>query len=531
MEKRAVIYTRVSDPSQIENNSLETQEISCKKSAESQGYTIVKIFREEGVSAKHVQTRPQLKELLSFCSKKSNRISVVYVYKFDRFSRNMEEGLAAISVLAKYDISVLSIMEKTDDSAMGRAMRNIMLTLGQLDNELKGERVKDNMQAVFRKGLWPFKVPVGYKRKYNTKEQNKGIPPLQDPNLAPIITKMFQDAATGIYGKSQLAKMMNLQGFADHYRVKADHKIVKEILEKGFYYGRMYAPKWDEHVVGLHEPLIDEETWQRAYQCLILKKKGYHHQDSDLYPLKGVLQCEYCNHVMTSSPSRGRNGIVHYYECKYKGCGKLRINAEKAHEYFKDLLTKIQPTDRVIKLFEHMVFSEWDTMIDQSKKTADKIDQKIVKLKEELVSIRKAKDDKIYTLEQAREEADRVQQDIVVLGIEKSEIRIEQYNTELVREFTEKFLRNLVFLWENLDLSKRQAFLQKVFLGQILCTKDKNIRTIELSPSFKLLQALSDQNGEKVPISIPNPNQLINDVIGLYNTFFPSFTQPAYAYA
>jgi len=206
MEKRAVIYTRVSDPTQIENNSLETQELSCKKAAESQGYSVVKIFREEGVSAKFIHTRPKIRELLDFCARKSNRISAVFVYKFDRFSRNMEEGLAAISFLAKYDVSVLSVMEKTDESAMGKAMRNIMMTLGQLDNELKGERVRENMQAAFRKGLWPFKVPVGYKRKYNTKEQNKGIPPLPHPDLAPIITKMFQDAATGIYGKSQLPK-------------------------------------------------------------------------------------------------------------------------------------------------------------------------------------------------------------------------------------------------------------------------------------------------------------------------------------
>lgn len=499
MEKRAVIYIRVSDPSQIENNSLELQEKSCRKTAEAQGYTVIRVFREEGVSAKHVQTRPRLKELLAFSTAKSNRISVVFVYKMDRFSRNLEEGLVALNYLAKYGVIVKSVIENTDESPMGTAMRNIMMTLSQLDNELKGERVKDNMQAVFRKGLWPFKVPIGYKRRYNTKEQNKGIPPLPDPNLAPVVTKMFQDAATGIYNKSQLAKMMNIQGFADHYKVKADHKIVKEILEKSFYYGRMYAPKWDEYAQGLHTPLIDEETWQKAYQSLILKKKGYRHQNEELYPLKGVLQCEYCSHVMTSSPSRGRNGIVRYYECKHKGCGKLRINADQAHEYFQEILSRIQPTDRVIKLFEHMVFSEWDTMIEQSNRTIKSIEERIKRLKNELVSIRKAKDDKIYTVEQAKEEAAKVQQDIVVLGIEKSEIRIEQYNTELVREFTDNFLRNLSLLWENLDLPKKQAFLQKVFLGKIQCTKERKIRTIELSPSFKLIEALNNGNGGNVP--------------------------------
>ena len=38
MEKRAVIYIRVSDPSQIENNSLARQEEVCQKDDKSQDY-------------------------------------------------------------------------------------------------------------------------------------------------------------------------------------------------------------------------------------------------------------------------------------------------------------------------------------------------------------------------------------------------------------------------------------------------------------------------------------------------------------
>jgi len=48
MEKRAVIYIRVSDPSQIENHSLETQDKICREYAKTKGYEVVKLFREEG---------------------------------------------------------------------------------------------------------------------------------------------------------------------------------------------------------------------------------------------------------------------------------------------------------------------------------------------------------------------------------------------------------------------------------------------------------------------------------------------------
>jgi len=247
-------------------------------------------------------------------------------------------------------------------------------------------------------------------------------------------------------------------------------------------------------------------TWQKAYNYLIMKKKNYNFQDETLYPLKGTLKCEYCNHPMTTSPSRGRNGIFNYYECRNKDCGKLRIGSNKAHEQFKNILIKIQPTRKVIKLFEYMVFTEWDKVINQSKETAVKIEGHIKQLKDELKSIRKAKDDEIYTTQEAQEEAERIRQEISISEIERSEVRIEQYDNQLVREFTSQFLQNLVFLWDNLDLPKRQAFLQRVFDGNLVCTKDLKIRTATLSPSFELIQALEAQKGKNVThlYSVPN---------------------------
>ena len=102
MEKpRSVIYIRVSDPSHIENNSLETQLKACQSYAERNGLQVVEIFSEEGVSAKTVHNRPEMRRLLKFCTDKKNKISKVIIYKMDRFSRSTEDTLVAISLLAK----------------------------------------------------------------------------------------------------------------------------------------------------------------------------------------------------------------------------------------------------------------------------------------------------------------------------------------------------------------------------------------------------------------------------------------------
>ncbi len=498
MTSRAVIYYRVSDPSQIDNNSLETQLTTCERYAKANDFEVVARYKDEGKSAKHIYTREELSKLIQFCTVKASRIDALIVYNYSRFSRNTEEGLATIALLAKYHVQVISVTENHGDDPMGHMIRTIMIGMAQLDNEMKGKVVKSNMQASFRKGLWPFKCPIGYKRPFPTKEESKGLPPVQDPRLAPIISQMFKSASQGIFSKAQLARMMNVQGFEDHYRAKASHKIVDEILKRSFYYGNMYAPKWNEYSIGRHEPLIDKSTWEKAYQLIIMKRKNYQYQDVEQYPLKGKLVCEHCSKPLTTSPSKGRSKMFYYYECRNKQCLKTRIQASDAHEKYLTLLKSVKPTEEVMKLFDEMVFREWDNTIVEAQKQANLVEDRIAKYKAELQELSRGVDREILTEDEAKEKAKEIRTKMLLLGIEKSDIRIDQYNKEIVREFTEHFLLNLDRLWGILDLPKRQAFLDKIFPAGIACNLKREIRTVQLSPSFELIQALSEQKGENV---------------------------------
>jgi hypothetical protein len=233
---------------------------------------------------------------------------------------------------------------------------------------------------------------------------------------------------------------------------------------------------------------------------VILKKKNYKYQDVALYPLKGALKCSCCKYLMTSSPSRGHSGLVYYYECRNKNCRKLRINIKNAHEQFEKLLVKIRPSNRVIKLFQSRVFAEWDKVINASLDEGDRLEKRLQYLKKELISVRKAKDDEVYTVNEAKEQADKIRQEIAITEIERSEIKIEQYNGEIVRQFISQFLQNLPLLWTSLDLPMRQAFLQKEFEGSLMCTEDRKIRTFKLSPSFEKIEAIATKKGKYVNV-------------------------------
>lgn len=491
---KAVIYIRVSDESQILNNSLDTQLKTCRDYAESNGYEVVKVFREEGVSAKHVQTRPAMRDLLACCTLKKNQISAVIIYKMDRWSRNTSEGLIAINLLAKYGCNIVPATEIADQSPMGKAMRTILMAVGEMDNDTKGLRVKDNMQSMFRKGLWCWKPRIGYKRPYKTKEESKGKPVVFDGRLAEIIRLMFLKAAETTISKKALADHANRLGFKEIYGKEADGKLAASIISDTFYYGYMYAPKWQEYSWGKHEALVDQITSERANVNLFGRTKKYKHQDNNIYPLKGFLQCSGCSNPMTSSNPRGTSKSYLYYECHNTKCSnKKRIRADKAHEQFSSLLGSIRPSERVLKLFSHLVFSEWDKSIDERKREAEILDEQIRSLENKLTAIAESNSKHILTDEEAQARAVEIRNDITVLRVERVDIRIEQYDTEAVKSFTENFLVNLDKLWLQAELPHKQALQSEIFPNK-LRVENGEIRTNGLASTFKLIEELNTEN-------------------------------------
>ena len=57
MNKRAIIYLRISSDKQIDNTSLETQEKISRTYCETEGFEIVEITKNEAVSAKETNVK------------------------------------------------------------------------------------------------------------------------------------------------------------------------------------------------------------------------------------------------------------------------------------------------------------------------------------------------------------------------------------------------------------------------------------------------------------------------------------------
>src|SRR3989338_9024293 len=162
--KTAVIYLRVSTEEQVDNFSLDTQADICNKEAQRRGIEIIKVFREEGRSAKTITGRPVLVELLEFCRKNKRTLDAVIVYRIDRISRQLQDYLAIRKRLAEYEIALISASEPTGNSPTERFIESMLAGFAQMDNDVKSERTKNGLRARFLAGLTSVAAPIGYKR-------------------------------------------------------------------------------------------------------------------------------------------------------------------------------------------------------------------------------------------------------------------------------------------------------------------------------------------------------------------------------
>ena len=77
----AIIYIRVSTTEQAENGySLKTQKEICQDHADRNNYKVLRIFKEEGESAK-TSNRTELQKMLVYIKDNRNKIDALIIHK------------------------------------------------------------------------------------------------------------------------------------------------------------------------------------------------------------------------------------------------------------------------------------------------------------------------------------------------------------------------------------------------------------------------------------------------------------------
>ena len=402
--KSAILYRRVSTTDQkLFGNSLNAQQGSLKEFCLKNSMTVVKEFQED-YSAKDFD-RPVANEMLHYAKKNKTKIDYLLITSWDRFSRNTLEALRVIEELKKLDISVNSIDSWVDYDDPAQIMIQLMyLGMPEVDNKVRSQKVKIGMRQGLKEGRWNVKQPVGYIKG----KDELGKPLMQlDPIKAPLIKKLFESFAVGLYSQNELRNM------SDFKILKLSKSNLSKVLKNIVYTGKIIVPAFKEEteqiVQGLHKSIIDENTFNKVQYQLGLKSRYKHKpkkQNETLY-LRGHLKCTKCGGNLTGSGSKSKTGSKHYYyHCNpRKGCNE-RFKIKDAHIELINLLQGLKPPDEVCDLFEMILEEHYKsskeskyTQIKATKESINRVEERQQKLLEKLLD--QVISDEIYKLHNA----------------------------------------------------------------------------------------------------------------------------------
>jgi site-specific DNA recombinase len=164
---RCAIYTRKSSEDGLEQefNSLHAQREACAAYIASQkheGWVMLPDPYDDGGLSGGSLERPALQQLLD--DVRSGRVDQIVVYKIDRLTRSLTDFAKIVDVLDAAGASFVSVTQSFNTAtSMGRLTLNMLLSFAQFEREVTAERIRDNIAASKRKGLWMGgKVPLGY---------------------------------------------------------------------------------------------------------------------------------------------------------------------------------------------------------------------------------------------------------------------------------------------------------------------------------------------------------------------------------
>lgn len=159
--KYAIGYARVSTEKQASAGiSLEAQEARIHAWCEANGYKLVRVYVDAGLSGKRMDTRKELLAALAALKKGMALVS----YSLSRLARSTKDALAIAEAIQKKKADLVSLSEQIDTTtAAGKMMFQMLAVLAEFERNLVGERTSTALQHKKRNGQkYCNQTPYGF---------------------------------------------------------------------------------------------------------------------------------------------------------------------------------------------------------------------------------------------------------------------------------------------------------------------------------------------------------------------------------
>lgn len=346
-------YIRVSTERQVKGYSIEGQITQIEQYCQFNGYELVDIYADRGISGKSMN-RPELQRMLN--DAKNGKLDCVMVYKTNRLARNTSDLLTIVEELHRQNVEFFSLSERMEvKNSTGKLMLQILASFSEFERNTILENIYTGQHQRALEGYYQGNIPLGYS---NIPDNKKEL--MINQHEANIVNYIFESYAKG-HGYRKIANALNHKGYVTKKGNAFSISAVTYILSNPFYIGKIQFAKYkdwndkrrkglnDKPVIaeGKHTPIISQELWDKAQarKKQVSQKPQVHGKGTNL--LTGILHCPnpQCNAPMAASNTTntlkdGTKKRIRYYSCsnfRNKGSKVCSANSVRA-DVIKNML-------------------------------------------------------------------------------------------------------------------------------------------------------------------------------------------------
>ena len=444
---RAVIYARFSNGPRQTEQSIEGQVADCTSFANANNLTVVGIYADKHISGTSVEGRTEFLRMVS--DAKKGMFDAVIVWKVDRFGRDRRDIAVYKHQLKAAGVSLYYAAESIPEGPEGILLESLMEGLAEYYSADLRQKVERGMKESLKKGQYPGKLPIGYK-----KDQNKQ--PIIDQENAEIVRRIFDMHCNG-HSTTEISRNLTKNG------IKMSEGSVYRILNNNAYTGKLSMLGVEIEV----KPIISAEIFEKSSQNFktTRNKKGTTMVN---YLLSGKCRCGECGSNVIGISAHGKSGRVFaYYQCKKK-CFKAK-NATKFEDLIlQKVISDILNDDMISQITNRIMEIQEQDLADNSNLNSYKA--KLADIKKKKSNIIKAIENGLYSPEMnARMDDLNIQETDFLLKLEKEKIEKPLIPEQVIRSWLMSF-RNGDILDE--DFCKK---LINTFVAEVVVFSDHAI--------------------------------------------------------
>lgn len=301
---RAVLYLRQS-VSRDDSISLELQETAGRDYCRRQGYQVVAVEADPGISGR-TWKRPAVQRVMSMVDE--GAVDVVVLWKWSRLSRSRRDWAIAVDRVDVAGGRIESATEQVDVStATGRLARGVLAEFAAFESDRIGEVWKEVHGSRLAEGYAPNGKPrFGY---VWDPVQKLHVP---DPVTGPILAELY-DRYLGGASVYTLVRWLNAERITTTAGNQWADRSLRRVMDAGFGAG-IIMWRGEAHS-GRHERLISDEVWQAYRDARQLRRVVPARVKRSKYTLSGLVRCALCSGTMVANPGSDARR-TDSYRCK-----------------------------------------------------------------------------------------------------------------------------------------------------------------------------------------------------------------------